>query len=225
MRSSLLKASGLILLALLLAGCPKTREELRGGSAAQREMHRQTVAQTTPPPPPAPALSEEFDMQMREMRGRMEVLENEINRIQQKDQTAASGELQKVEELERKLKFYEEALLKMEGQIQALSVQVNQQAANNSSANKTTPAKKSTFDTAEELFSQKKWKEAILGYQKYRDNNPKGMYYSESTYKIGVAFQELGMKTEAKVFYEEVVEKFPKAEAAKKARYRLKNLK
>lgn len=94
---------------------------------------------------------------------------------------------------------------------------------------KTTPApkekEKDNYDAAEDLFNKKEWKSAILSYQSYRDTNPKGKNYADATYKIGVSFQELKMKDEAKVFFEEVVQKYPKSPAARKAKFRLGQIK
>jgi TolA-binding protein len=84
---------------------------------------------------------------------------------------------------------------------------------------------KGPYALAEEKFDQKNWKEAILEYEKYRKANPKGKQFSTATYKIGVAFQELGLNDEAKAFYEEVISKFPKTKDADRASTRMKNLK
>ena len=85
--------------------------------------------------------------------------------------------------------------------------------------------KKDTYDIAKEFFEKKDWKQAILNFQKYRDDNPKGVKLADATYKIGVSFQELGMKDEAKTFYDEVQVKYPKSEEARRAKIRLKGLK
>ena len=55
--------------------------------------------------------------------------------------------------------------------------------------------------------------------------NPTGKRYAEASFKMGQSFQELGMKTEARSFYSEVLEKFPKSDWAKKANLHLKSLK
>ena len=73
------------------------------------------------------------------------------------------------------------------------------------------------FNKAEQLFQQEKWKLAIIQYEKYRAQNKKGKMYKESTLKIGMCFQKLEMQKEAKVFFREVVESFPKSESAKVA--------
>ena len=54
--------------------------------------------------------------------------------------------------------------------------------------------------------------------------NPKGKRYADATYKIGMSFQELKLKDDAKAFYQEVIQKFPKSSEAKKAEVRLKKL-
>ena len=81
------------------------------------------------------------------------------------------------------------------------------------------------YEVAQGHFASKEWKKAILNYQKYVDEFPKGKEVSDSKYKIGVCFQELGMKDEAMAFYEEVVAHFSKSEAGKKAKLRLSKLK
>jgi TolA-binding protein len=90
-------------------------------------------------------------------------------------------------------------------------------------AEKTSP--KDSFQVAEDSFDKKDWKKAILNYNRFRDANPKSKKFAEATYKIGVCFQELGMKDEAKTFYDEVIGKYPNSSDAKKARTRLKSLK
>jgi TolA-binding protein len=84
---------------------------------------------------------------------------------------------------------------------------------------------KNLFDSALSNFEDKKWKEAILSFEQYREKNPKGKHAAEAAYKTGVCFQELGMIEEAKVFYQDVLAKFPQSDMAKKAQSRLKALK
>ncbi|MBK9294536.1 MAG: tetratricopeptide repeat protein [Oligoflexia bacterium] len=48
---------------------------------------------------------------------------------------------------------------------------------------------------------------------------------AEATYKIGLCFTELGLKKDAKEFYKDVIEKYPKTSWAKKAKYRISQIK
>ena len=41
-------------------------------------------------------------------------------------------------------------------------------------------------------------------------------------YKIGLSFESLGMKDDAKGFYQELIEKHPKSQEAKKAKAKMK---
>lgn len=85
--------------------------------------------------------------------------------------------------------------------------------------------KSNPFDIAQEHFAKKEWKKAILSYQKYVDDFPKGKTVPDAKYRIGVCFQELGMKEEAAAFYEEVVAQYPKSEAGKRSKIRLSKIK
>ena len=74
------------------------------------------------------------------------------------------------------------------------------------------------FKEAEKLFKEEKWKAAIINYEKYREKNKKGQFYRKSTFQIGLCFQKLSMSKEAKVFFREVLESFPKSAEAKEAK-------
>lgn len=70
----------------------------------------------------------------------------------------------------------------------------------------------------------KAYKKAILSYQKVLEipDSNKG---DGALYKIGMAFEALGFTDEAKVFYEEILEKHPKSNLRSGAQKRLQDLK
>ena len=152
----------------------------------------------------------ELQTMMRELVGRVEVLEKNWNMSQNVDELS---EFKK--QVSAKMALYEEALVRLE----------KRPSSSYSKPADTKVAAKAGYELAEERFNNKDWKKAILSYQEYRDKNPKGKNYSEATYKIGVCFQELGLLKESKAFYNEVVNKFPNSRTAKKAKYRLGNIK
>ena len=81
--------------------------------------------------------------------------------------------------------------------------------------------------TGDKFFEDKKWTEAVTTYQLFREktSNKKTSEYAMVTYKIGVCFQELGLKNEAKTFYKSVVNGFStKFKAHKFASYRLSQI-
>lgn len=223
-------------------GCLKTRAELdaeQSGGEPQRQTNtqQQKAREDKPYKEKAPATAykfEEYDEQMRALVGRVDGVENRIELVT----TSATNDRVAVNKntqiIDQRFATYEEAIKKLETQVTELSEEVNRLKAPAplpSPQKLTQPEAASggklhtSYDEGEDHFGAHKWKEAILNYQKYRDSSPKGKFYADSTYKIGVCFQELGMKDEARSFYEEVAAKFPKSKEAKKAVLRMKSLK
>lgn len=66
-------------------------------------------------------------------------------------------------------------------------------------------------------------KQAILAYQRVLET-PKSAKADGALFKIGQAFEQLGFKDEARVFYEELTAKHPKSALVKDANARLKAL-
>jgi TolA-binding protein len=226
-----------LVLALALAGCLKTRAELRGDEGGGAEMQKQTQDQqrrekeitSRPAPPPAPKV-DDYDEQLRQLNGRVDSTENRVSQLMAAQEAEKSGEgkerLAEKQLTEKRFLAYEEALTKLDGEVKALSEEVARLKAPPSA--RTTgkaPGKQNAFEEGEAQFAGKKWKDAIVLYQRYRDAYPKGKMFLEATYKIGVCFQELGMKDEARSFYEEVTAKAPKSKEARKASKRMKSLK
>jgi len=68
-----------------------------------------------------------------------------------------------------------------------------------------------------ECYSRlKQHKKAIVEYSKFSEKFSRSPRAPEALYKIGLSFDALGMKEEAKGFYQELVEKYPKSPEAKK---------
>ena len=102
----------------------------------------------------------------------------------------------------------------------AEEVKTKKQSTTKKSKEKKKQSSEEFFEKAEELFQNQKWKEAIIHYEKYREKNKKNKnkFYVKSTLQIGLCFQKLEMHKEAKVFFREVVESFPKSAEAKEAK-------
>lgn len=223
-----------LFVAILSTGCLKTRAELEAEESAN-QMERQTQRQQADAKPykeKAPATAyrfEEYDQQMREFSGKVEAVEAQNTQLYnlmkaERENTAKEKQLQ-----DQKILALEEAIKKNETTLHEQAELIAQLKAAPAASTASSPAMsgkvKNSYEEGEELFNARKWKEAIVAYQKYRDRNPKGKTYADATYKIGVCFHELGMKDEAKAFFEEVSEKFPKSKEAKKASLRMKSLK
>lgn len=83
-------------------------------------------------------------------------------------------------------------------------------------------AEECTFLRAESYYSLKDYKKAIVDYSKFPEKYTRSTYMPKALYRIGQSFDALGMKDDAKGFYQELVEKFPKSPEAKKARSKAK---
>lgn len=77
-----------------------------------------------------------------------------------------------------------------------------------------------------EIYYREKWYEkAILEYQKVIENYPKGNKVPASLLKQGLAFLNLGDKTNSRLILEELIKKYPKSNEAKIAKDKVKSLK
>ncbi|MDR3608213.1 MAG: tetratricopeptide repeat protein [Oligoflexia bacterium] len=84
-------------------------------------------------------------------------------------------------------------------------------------------AEDATFLRAEAYFQQKQYKKAIIDFSKFPEKYTQSKYMSRALYRIGQSFDALGMKDDAKGFYQELVDKHPKSKEAKMVRAKLRN--
>lgn len=208
-------------------GCLKTRGDVRQ-TDQQYVVPSQNSSLNSRPKATAAADSSvriaELEEQVRTLMGRVEESENALRNKNIQNQNESMQTQEQKSELEKKLVAYQEALVKMEAQLIQLNAEVQTLRAEKAESQRKNSFK-SPFEEGQSYFDKKDWKAAILAFQKYRDENPKGKNFSEATYRIGVSFQELNMKDEAKTFFEEVVARSPNSDAARKAKVRLKSLK
>jgi TolA-binding protein len=228
MKRSSLQLTLILSALLILSGCLVTRQEVREKTGSGPTPEQRERAESR-------ARYSEVDEQLRELVGKVETLEKGLNNLTvERGSSNEQWDAEKKSLAERN-KIYEETLSRIESQLLLLSQKVEVLSANtntNSNSAKTSAAtskdgagKKNSYQLAEDEFAKKNWKQAIVAFEKYRELNPKGRYYSDATFKIGMSFQELGMGSEAKVFYNEVIDKSPKSDLAKKATAQLKKIK
>lgn len=224
MKSKLIVFLFSVFSAVITTGCLVTRQQVRETVKSEpltAEQQRKSTEEVR---------YQEVDEQMRMLNGRVETLENSMNMLSA-DKSGSSVDRQNEKRaLDEKLKIYEEAIAKLESQnlmlaqkVEAIQISLESKNAKPAKDSKRDP--KNSFDAAADDFANKQWKEAIVSFEKYRSMNPNGKKYAEATYKMAASFQELGLKTEAKAFYSEVVEKYPKSEWAQKAKQTLKSIK
>jgi len=204
----------LSLLLLVLTACPalQTRNEIKtkdGRFQSSTGSTNTNVAEKV-------AREQELMEEIRTLYGKVEELSFKVNQLEASANTTPLEN--RIENLEKKLLSYGESLILLEQKIGG--------TPSSGLRSSVQPAKaQGPYEKGEALFAKSDWKGAILEYNNYRDNFPKGKSYADATYKIGVCFQELGLVKEARSFYAEVIEKFPNSKTAKSAKYRLNQLK
>lgn len=212
--------------ALSLTGCAL---ETRNGNREQeeRQVLRKQVTTLQASNADVNARFQDIEDSVRRLQGRLEAME-----LQSKQSGSASTKAQVAAEQRQKEvdAAYREEFVKMKTELEGLksqlgSMQDGQRRASEAAAASAAASEKDPFGSAEAKFEKKAWREAILDYQRYRKENPKGKQFATATYKIGASFQELGMVDEARAFYEEVVSKFPKSKDASRSTAKLKALK
>lgn len=90
---------------------------------------------------------------------------------------------------------------------------------------KSDDAKKAHFLFAESLFAGKDYASSALEFSDYQKDYPKDALVPTAIYRQANAFRNLGKMKEAKLFYQELLERFPKHPLAAKAKQERKRLK
>lgn len=214
----------LILLSLIifLSGCIVTR-----GQLAQQQQEQSKINQIQAERAGMQTQVDELQADLRDAMGRIEQLESEKRKVEE----ANAAEQANVEAEEKdRIKAYEESITQLQEQVATLSgelkavknVLLAKKAVTKTDTQR--PVIKGPYTRGEANFKNKDWQKAIPAYQEYRERFKNGRLYKDATYKIGVCFQELGMLSEAKVFYDELIDRWPKSKEAAKAKTRLKKI-
>lgn len=160
-----------------------------------------------------------YEEQFRTMLGRIEELETKAS-------TASKPDTDRVKDLEQAISEMLVQQEQLKNEIKAsreAQIQAAQKAKEQAAADSAAPT--GNLEQADKLFSEGKWEKAAQEFQEFRKKNPKSDEISIVTYKIGVCFQELGLKSEAKTFFTNVMQNYPNSKASKFAKFRLDNLK
>lgn len=196
------------ILCLFLVGCLQTRETIADGGGERTTLREQMKG--------LQSQMAQQQMRMDELMAEMRQLNGRVEDV--RGQSAVDSQ-QEVTELKLRLKVYEEALEKLDREVRALKTGKPSAAA--PAAPKVPPGDLAAGDFH---FERKSWAESIRAYEAYRQKNPQGKNYPKATLRIALAFQSMGMNTEAKAFFQEVASQFPSSEEARIASSRLSHL-
>lgn len=90
---------------------------------------------------------------------------------------------------------------------------------------KTDEAKKSHYLLAETFFANHDYATAAIEYGEFKKKYPKDNLVVNCTYRQAQAFKNMNKNSEAKLFYQEVIDSFPRHPLASKAKQELKKMK
>ncbi|MCM2282386.1 MAG: tetratricopeptide repeat protein [Bdellovibrionaceae bacterium] len=220
--------AALSMTSFVTTGCLQTRTALK--EQEEKQVLQKTVKSLQKDTADVNTRFSDIDEDLRKLDGRIEAVEFKLNQAQSKADTGSKATDTRVTEITEKMKVYQEELTKLDTEMIELRSALAQmqeemrKSASSGGGGNSKTSEPSAYQSAEGLFKENQWKDAILEYEKYRKASPKGKQFADATYKIGVCFQELSLTEEAKAFYEEVTAKFPKSKEAEKASYRLKTL-
>jgi TolA-binding protein len=208
---------------LLVSGCTlDTRNQVK--QEDERTVIRKQVQNLQQTTADVNTRFQDVEDDVRRANGRIEALETRLQRSavdqQGKSDKASQALDARLSELD---KAYREEFKALHAEIDALKAQAESRRSSDAAA--ASAQAKDPFGSAESKFEAKKYNEAILDYQAYRKQSPNGKNFATATYKMGAAFQELGMIDEARAFYNEVIASFPKSKDAGRAQAKLKALK
>lgn len=232
----------LLTLPVMIAACSlKTRAQLRDDRPEETEETKNMPAHPVAEVPIEGRYAvEEIKSELTRLIGRVEDLE----RAHKEDQAkASSGDFKKLEErvnaLNDKLTQMSESMTKLaenpafmdadEIYSRAKSQYGSEDYGNAAETfgaylklPKGKHAEEATFLRAESYFKLKQYKKAIVDYSKFPEKFSRSTRMPQALLKIGQSFEALGMKDDAKGFFQELIEKFPKSVEAKKIRKKVK---
>jgi tol-pal system protein YbgF len=222
---------------ILLTGCLKTRAQLKE-DGEDREATRSVAVQ--PPQevrPQSQYVIDEMKDEMTRMEGRIEDLERN-----QKESSGRSRDKEELKKLTDKVRELEEIQLNLSESLKKLEESISSKDPSEIFEKAKSQFKAQDYEAAAETLGRylkvnkgkkseeaimmrgecyyklKQYKKAIVEYSKFPEKFSRSAKMPEALYKIGLSFDALNMKDDAKGFYQELVEKYPKSPEAKKAR-------
>lgn len=207
-----------------LSACLVTRSDLR--TSEERKLLQDEVQEIKQQKVTTEERLSEIETSIRSLVGDVEELKNSKSLMTQADEMGEKKIQDSFDIVQERMNTFKEALISQEKLIKDLSQQMKQleAALKKKSKIKAEKVPKGNYASGEYWFAKKEWRKAAQGYREYRELNPNGRKYIDSTFKIAVCFENLGLKNEAKLFYQEVVSKAPGSGLAKRATKQLKTL-
>ncbi|OFZ69465.1 MAG: hypothetical protein A3K03_02445 [Bdellovibrionales bacterium RIFOXYD1_FULL_44_7] len=221
------------------SGCLKTRAQLKE-EGSDKDVNKPIAAEVKDVQPQGRYEIDEIKGEITRLTGRIEDVERQgkqanqgvsaedlkklENRMVELEQAQASM-LETMKKAQASIPVPDQTELLEKGKTQFREGEFDQAIASFSIYLKNPRAKKAeeaTFYRAEAYYELKQYKKAIVDYSKFPEKYTKSKRLRAALLKIGYSFDALGMKEDAKGFYQELVDKFPKSNEAKIAKKKLK---
>jgi tol-pal system protein YbgF len=241
MKKRFICALALVVMTLNSTSCLKTRGQIREDSDDREVSKPIPVQAATEVQPQGQYVLDEIKAEFTRLEGKVEDLEREQKNASGK--ATSSEDLKRLDarltQLEQNVASIQESMKKLQesssladpGELfKKAQSQFNDgdyEAAAETwglylKAPKATKLEDATFMRGESYYKLKQYKKAIVEYSKFPEKYTRSKKMPEALYKIGQSFEALGMKEDAKGFYQELVEKFPKSPEAKRIRKKVK---
>jgi len=194
------------------------------------------VAPVSVPPPSGGYNVEELRAQVAQLTGRVEELQHQ----KQLDDQAHADEKKKLDDqvagLEKQLQDLQPQKLDVPqgktaldagkdayfGGLYEQAIQYLDQYLQKNDQLDSKKAIEATYIRAESYYKLKQYKKAIVDFSKFPERYQKSPYHPKALLRIAESFNALGMKDDAKAFYSDLADKFPKTAEGKLAKKRLK---
>jgi len=229
----------LFLLVVLIAGC-QTKNDLKREQELERLKSDVSYARGTKAD--LEQVSEEMRTDMQRLKQQVEDLSQNQHTLEEQYKNEVKNLTQRITVLEQKQEAVE---AHEQAQVQAQTTRVNKASFEYGKKfydegdfgealevwkefkkkAKGEDLKKTRFYIGEAYFGEKEYATAALEYSEFKKHYPKDALASLATLKQGMAFKNLQKSKEAKLFFQEVVDKYPKSPSAQKAKAELKKMK
>jgi len=232
----------LLLISLLATSCLKTRAQLKDDSSDQDNGPSKPVpSEVQEVQPQGQYAIDEIKGELTRLNGRIEELERNSQQANA-NKDGANANKDEVKKLETRIVELEQAQAAMLDAIKKMQASAPPPNAdevfekgrakfdagdlagateNFASYLKVPKGKHSedaTFLLGESHYGLKQYKSAIVSYSKFTESFPKSKRMPLVLYRIGLSFEALGMKDDAKNFFQEILDKYPRSPEAKKVK-------
>lgn len=214
-----MKKTSILIIFSLLSSCHvlKTRSDILSFGRSQKDNGSEFISK-----------EESIESRVQNIESEILDLKKGLDELKEKTSELSSGiEIEKdlsdkrKEEYKKYFDLYKEELERLESLVLKAQGQIE-----NLKNRKTSRSQRSLgFSQAQKDFNSGNYARSAQGYKSYLDKNPRGKYVTFSHYRIGICFEKLGQKKEARYFYKKTVKRNPHSKWGKLAKKRLKTLK